>query len=89
MTQRSLFDTPPAVPSRAPAPMRPRLSRQCEQILERLRQGPATNYDLSRFALKYTSRLSEIRQAGYRVEVDHLDYETGVVTYVLREEASR
>lgn len=39
-----------------------RLSKQCEKILHRLRQGPATNFELAQIALKYTGRIDEIRQ---------------------------
>jgi hypothetical protein len=39
-----------------------RLSGQCERILMRLRQGPATNHELAQIALKYTSRIDEVRR---------------------------
>ena len=38
------------------------LSRQQGLILERLKQGPATNADLAEIALKYTGRISELRE---------------------------
>lgn len=47
----------------------PRLSRQCELILERLRRGPATNRELAAIALKYTGRLSDARQNGHDIRV--------------------
>ena len=61
----------------------PRLSRQCKLILDRLRAaGGVSNRELSQVALKYTSRLSEIRAAGYKIKVSrHGD--TGLVTYEL------
>jgi hypothetical protein len=46
-------------------PTRRRLSRQCRLILARLRAGPATNAELAQIALKYTSRISDIRDNGY------------------------
>lgn len=45
----------------------PRLSRQCALIVERLRRGPATNDELSAIARKYTSRISDIRAAGFEI----------------------
>jgi hypothetical protein len=77
MTQPSLIF------SAAPEPMRPRLSRQCLAILERLQAGPATNAELVQLALKYTGRLSELRQAGYDVQVATHNRKTGQVVYVL------
>ncbi len=44
-----------------------RLSGQCLAILRRLGEGPATNVELSKLSLKYTSRISEIKQAGHDV----------------------
>jgi hypothetical protein len=50
----------------APAEIR-RLSSQNARILERLQKGPASNYELAQISLKYTSRLSDLRKAGYVV----------------------
>lgn len=47
-----------------------RLSGQNAAILARLRCGPATNVELAGIALKYTSRVSDLRKAGYRVECE-------------------
>lgn len=87
----SLFDRPadpgpilPCDPS-APALAVPRLSRQCRDILERLRRGPGTNTELARIALKYTSRISDLRKHGYVVEVQSHDHSTGLVVYALVE----
>jgi hypothetical protein len=80
------IDTPmeePKIRSGAPREERSRISRQCKEILERLRQGPATNGELVRFALKYTGRISELRQAGYKIKASVRNHETGEVTYVL------
>ena len=38
-----------------------RLTGQNSAILARLREGPATNVELAGMALKYTSRISDIR----------------------------
>lgn len=96
--QGSLFNEPPQVTLRdildaAPAPSdpnvtdpaRPRLTGQNAAIVERLRQGPATNRELAQIALKYTSRLSDIRDAGYSVNIVANDHATGLVTYQLAE----
>lgn len=46
-----------------------RLSEQCQRILDMLRSGPKTNAELAAVALKYTSRLSDLRHHGYEVRV--------------------
>jgi hypothetical protein len=51
----------------APASGRRRFRGQCARILERLRQGPLTDDELSRISRKYTGRISELRQAGYNI----------------------
>lgn len=68
------------------AASQPRLSRQCQLILDRLRQGPATNHELAGLALKYTSRLSDLRKAGYSVTCVAHNRVTGVATYELTPE---
>lgn len=45
-----------------------RLNAQCGQILDRLSRGPATNEELSQIALKYTSRISDLRKRGHRID---------------------
>jgi hypothetical protein len=69
----------PAVPEAA----RSRLSRQCLAILGRLRQGRATNQELALIAIKYTSRVSDARKAGYDIRCVGLDHQTGVAWYAL------
>ena len=44
-----------------------RLTAQCALILNRLTTGPATNEELSQIALKYTSRISDLRKQGFHV----------------------
>lgn len=44
---------------------RKRLSGQNAAVLARLRQGPATNAELAGISLKYTSRISDLRDAGF------------------------
>lgn len=59
-----------------------RLTGQNAAILARLQQGPATTDELSRYARKYTSRLSDIRAAGHVIQC--IRGEGGNNTYVLR-----
>lgn len=47
----------------------PRLSKQCREILEKLKHGPATNRELSQISLKYTGRISDLRAPGFRIEI--------------------
>lgn len=91
MNQPALFSDVPAIDmsvspvqtfGREPAE-RQRLSRQCQAILERLRMGPASNRDLAQIALKYTGRLSEIKDAGYRVACYDQNRVTGLAWYRL------
>ena len=64
-----------------------RLSHQSARILARLEAGPATNRELAEIALKYTSRLSDLRAylkpLGRSVEVIERDYATGRTVYGL------
>ena len=61
----------------------PRLGRQCAAILARLNRGPATNADLAVISLKYTSRISDLRAAGFQVEAYDRDRTTGLCWYRL------
>lgn len=62
---------------------RPRLRGQNGKILARLQRGPATNDELSHIARKYTSRISDLRDAGYNVVCFDEDKRTGVTWYRL------
>lgn len=61
-----------------------RLSRQAVAIRDRLLQGPATNTELAKIALKYTGRISDLRANGYEIFVMSADHSTGVFTYALK-----
>ena len=63
-----------------------RLRGQSLAILERLQLGPATNRELSDIALKYTSRITDLRIAGYNVKCVEHDKLTGKAVYKLVEE---
>lgn len=86
-----LFDQTPApyrpyqsIPAHVEAEAQPRLSRQNQAVLARLQRGPATNRELAEIALKYTGRISELRDAGYDVVLVSEDRKTGLAVYELR-----
>ena len=85
--QPTLWDRPvaPVAPRdpTVPAEAKPRLSRQCHAILERLRTGPATNHELAAIALKYTGRLSDLRRAGHAIQCYDRNHRTGESRYRL------
>ena len=84
--QLSLFDAPRNIVPRdthVEKEERPRLTGQNQAILERLRRGPATNFELAEISLKYTSRISDVRAAGYTVVVVDRDRATGRTMYEL------
>ena len=64
---------------------RARLATQCNRILARLREGPASNADLAALSLKYTSRISDLRAAGHRIDCVSHDPATGRCCYRLLE----
>jgi len=62
-----------------------RLSNQCAMILKRLRIGPTSNHELATLSLKYTSRISDLRSAGYAITITHADHASGLRIYQLEE----
>ena len=64
-TGRDEYDEP-RIPLNASVPdhERDRLGPQHEQILARLREGPATNHELQQIAHRFGARLEEIKRAG-------------------------
>jgi len=76
MKQLSLFcdspRTPPRDPNVTPAD-RPRLTGQNARLLAMLQQGPTTNREMMLAGLlKYTSRISDLRAAGYCIVCEKL-----------------
>lgn len=64
----------------------PRLSKQCREILQMLRdRETVTNTELATISLKYTSRISGLRAAGFTIEVVKEDCRSGVRWYRLVE----
>jgi hypothetical protein len=68
-------------------PEKKRLVGQCAAIMERLKRGPATNRELAAISLKYTSRVSDLRNSGFKIEVSRRDHATGLTEYTLKEQA--
>jgi hypothetical protein len=85
MTQQGLFTQAISIPVHRSIheAERPRLSRQCIEIHERLKLGPATNADLSQIAQRFSARLGELKAAGIRWSIVHRDRDRGVNTYAL------
>jgi hypothetical protein len=76
--------TPPSAydPNLAKAAL-PRVSRQALKVLELLKLGPATNRELLSVAIRYGSRIHDLRKAGYRIEIIAKDEASGLTTYKL------
>lgn len=88
--QLSLFDRPhrpvePADPNVSPEG-RPRLSRQCREVLDRLREESATNAELADITHRFGGRLYDLRKAGCVIEKTFQDHRTGLVIYELKYE---
>jgi hypothetical protein len=64
---RTLDPTPTPCDPHAEPQDRPRLTGQNATILHLLRMGPCTNVELNRVSMKHTSRISDLRAAGYKV----------------------
>lgn len=89
MIQPSLFGPhsahiSPTVAPMLPAEERRRLSAQCLKILDKLKQGPATNLQLAVIGYRYGARIHELRKAGYEIVITAKNVESGETTYELR-----
>lgn len=86
MAQRTLFELTynlhPTDPHVEPQD-RKRLTGQNEVILLMLRSRPHTNDELAEVARKYTSRISDLRAAGYTIACKQL--KGGLTLYTLQE----
>ena len=60
-----------------------RLAGQNLAILQALQRGPCTNRQLAGLSLKYTSRISDLRRAGYDVKCIEHNRVTGFSRYAL------
>ncbi len=72
----TLWDLPATDPNVRESDVQ-RLTGQNALILARLRQGPATAAELAQISLKYTSRISDLRAAGYEVKYEDGRYTLG------------
>ncbi len=62
---------------------RPRLKKQAEDILQRLKRGPVSNRELSRhYALNYQARICELRK-HFDIRIVKRSAKTGLVIYEL------
>jgi len=74
----------PADPAVRHGPERTRLNRQCAAILAAFRTDPyheQTNVQLAVIAYKYTSRISDLRRAGHRINIHYRNRSTGLNVY--------
>lgn len=75
MNQRTFFDDDVAsdmaakrnATSGPPVEDVPRTKGQALEILARLRQGPATNTELTQICLRYSARIHELRRSGHTI----------------------
>lgn len=82
--QLSLFDAPrnvTPIDTHLVKEEKPRLTGQNMRILERLQHGAATNRELVEYGLNYRARISDLRAAGYNVQVVSRDHRTGLTMY--------
>lgn len=83
--QLTLFDNPPTLQPCDPHADScdvPRLTGQNAVILAMLRSGPQTNDELAAISRKYTSRVSDLRAAGYVIVAKRIN--GGLFEYTLR-----
>jgi hypothetical protein len=64
---------------------RPRLGRQSLAVLERLREGPATNVELASISHRFGGRLYDLRRAGCVIATQQ-DHPSGIAIYTLKHE---
>jgi hypothetical protein len=62
----------------------PRLSAQHHAILDRLREGPATNLELGMICQRFGARLNELKRAGYPWRKECV--KAGIYRYTLNRE---
>ena len=88
MTQGTLFDPQiqlkiEPVDTHLTPEEKPRLTKQCIKILERLRRGEATNKELVEIATRFGARVLDLRRAGYDIRITERNRETGITWYAL------
>lgn len=80
---REEFDDLPLFQTRAPREDQPRVKGQALAILQRLRKGPVLNTELNEIAFRYSARLHELDQMGYRYAKQRVAGKRGVFEYRL------
>ncbi len=61
----------------------PRITGQRLKILERLREGPATNMELNAICFRYGARIHELRGLGFKIKT--VQEKAGVFRFELEE----
>lgn len=56
---------------------------QKERILNRLRYGPAFNYELNQIAFRYSARIAELRDEGHDIRWKSVKGKPGLTEYRL------
>jgi hypothetical protein len=88
--QRDLFDYGVSEPLAAPKPAgelpgpptREQVNGDCQRILERLQESPATNVELQAMVMGYRQRISDLRRRGYRITNKSLEKRVSVYSLV-------
>ena len=65
----------------------PRLAKQQQLVLERLKRGPTTNAELQGLSLRYGARIHELRRMGHEIQTKRTSVRDGITTYTLIKEA--
>ena len=60
---------------------------QKQQILARLRRGPATNRDLNAIAFRYSARIAELRAEGHQIGWKPVKGKPSLTIYELKDAA--
>lgn len=85
---KAAFLPPPVRDPNLPKQSISRVSKQALKVLEMLRSGPKTNRELLDVAIRYGSRIHDLRKAGYDIKIVADDSQTGLTTYQLMGEPS-
>lgn len=64
-----------------------RFTGQNQVILDRLRRGPAKNFELAALAINYRARISDLRNYGFEIKVEKVS--GGTNQYLLKREPSK
>ncbi len=92
MKQGSLFDTSPKfADSRLDEREKPRLNRQCIEIIRLMtrQDAPLSSAELNRVAFRYSARIYDLKKAGIEIVIVLRNYETGVNLYAFASEQDR